>query len=84
MGCVGFKTCYPLTASRLSIWKIPSTSGPMSARAMLLPGDLLQKVYEKISTMTATESHEVNEDPDQPPESNHILELQTLKVIDAF
>ncbi|POW06109.1 hypothetical protein PSTT_09230, partial [Puccinia striiformis] len=38
------------------------------------------RVYEKISTMTATESHEVNEDPDQPPESNHILELQTLKI----
>ncbi|KAI9624132.1 hypothetical protein H4Q26_016995 [Puccinia striiformis f. sp. tritici PST-130] len=46
--------------------------------------DLLQKVYEKISTMTATEPNEVDEDPDQPPESNHILELQTLKVIDAF
>ncbi|KAI7943170.1 hypothetical protein MJO29_013014 [Puccinia striiformis f. sp. tritici] len=43
-----------------------------------------KKCTKKISTMTATESHEVNEDPDLPPESNHILELQTLKVIDTF
>ncbi|EFP94424.2 uncharacterized protein PGTG_20380 [Puccinia graminis f. sp. tritici CRL 75-36-700-3] len=57
----------------------------VSARdiSTVIDQNLLQKVYEKISSMTAAQPQEAVEDADQS-ESSHILELQTLKVIDAF
>jgi len=57
----------------------------VSARdiSTVIDKDVLQSVYEKIATMTAAQSHETLDDSEEP-ESNHALELQTLKVIDAF